>query len=304
MSGTASADPIPVSRAAAATVGEPRVAHDVGDLEHRALARRPERDVEQAVGDARMRAGEATARRLLELAVARAAEVDAPPGSRSSSSATRSTAVSSVCETESSAVACTITSSSARVRSSSSASCRARSPVRSACAARTPNVASRVSCSASGSSPAGWNSCSTPSGGPAERQRGRDRAVPREPGDVSARPARFGERTFSATSAPARDRPSASTPHEAAGTKPVVAALPEDRGGRPCDSGGEANDLGRGVLLLQRNRERLAGELERRPRERRDVAADGEGTEDESGLRGAELGGEPLLARRTARRSR
>ena len=67
---------MPVSRAAAATRREPQVSHDVRDLEHRPLTRGPERDVEQAIGDACVRAGETAARRLFELAVPRAAEVD------------------------------------------------------------------------------------------------------------------------------------------------------------------------------------------------------------------------------------
>ena len=74
-SGTASAEPIPVSRA------PPQPSRAAGlarlrDLEHRPLTRGPEREVEQPLGDACVRAGEAAARRLLELAVARAAEVD------------------------------------------------------------------------------------------------------------------------------------------------------------------------------------------------------------------------------------
>ena len=55
---------------------EPWVTHEIRDLEHGPVARGAERDVEQPVGDVRVGACEATARRLLELALARAAEVD------------------------------------------------------------------------------------------------------------------------------------------------------------------------------------------------------------------------------------
>ena len=55
---------------------EPGVTHEIRDHEHGPVARGAERDVEQPVGDARVGACEATARRLLELALARAAEVD------------------------------------------------------------------------------------------------------------------------------------------------------------------------------------------------------------------------------------
>ena len=54
----------------------------------------------------------------------------------------RPTAVSSVCASESCAIAAPTTSSSARVRSSSASTSRARSPARSACAARAANAAS------------------------------------------------------------------------------------------------------------------------------------------------------------------
>ena len=56
--------------------GEPRVAHDVRNLEHRSLARRAECNVEQSIRDTRMRARQAATHRGLELAVADAAEVD------------------------------------------------------------------------------------------------------------------------------------------------------------------------------------------------------------------------------------
>ena len=64
----------------------------------------------------------------------------------------------------------------------------------------------------------------------------------------------------------------------------------------------EADNLGGSVLLLQHHGERLTCQLERRPCERRDVAAAGEGAEDEKGLPRAELGGDALLgAERLAR---
>src|SRR6476619_2896445 len=68
------------------------------------------------------------------------------------------------------------------------------------------------------------------------------------------------------------------------GDEPALAALPEDGRRCPGDAGGEADDLGCGVLLLQCDRERLARELESRPRERGDVAAQRKGAEDERGL--------------------
>ncbi len=55
---------------------EPWILPDVRDLEHGTLARRPEREVEQPVGDTRVRPDETATRRLLELALAGAAEID------------------------------------------------------------------------------------------------------------------------------------------------------------------------------------------------------------------------------------
>src|SRR6185312_5547758 len=61
-------------------------------------------------------------------------------------------------------------------------------------------------------------------------------------------------------------------------------------------------DFVRCVLLLQRDRQRLAGQLERGSDERGRVAAGSERAQDERGLRGAQLGGDPLLgAERLAR---
>ena len=117
-------------------------------------------------------------------------------------------------------------------------------------------------------------------------QRGRDRAVSREPGGVSADRPGLGERPLGDLPRRREIGRGADAPRRS-GDEPLLAALPEDRGRRPGDAGGESDDLGRGVLLLQRNRERLAGELERRARERGDVAADCEGAEEQSGLRGA-----------------
>ena len=57
---------MPASRARRARHGDPWVSHDVRDLDDRALARRAERELEQPLGDARVRAGEAPARSRLE----------------------------------------------------------------------------------------------------------------------------------------------------------------------------------------------------------------------------------------------
>ena len=79
------------------------------------------------------------------------------------------------------------------------------------------------------------------------------------------------------------------------GDERIVATLPEDGCGSACNPCGEADDLGRRVLLFQGERERLAGQLERRPRERRDVAATAERAEHESSLRSTQLDGNSLL---------
>ena len=127
-----------------------------------------------------------------------------------------------------------------------------------------------------------------------QRQRRRDGAVPREPGGVRADRAGLGERPLG-DFARRREIGGGLDAPRRGGDEPVLAALPEDRGRRPGDARGEPDDLDRGVFLVQRDRERLAGQLERRARERGGVAADREGAEDESGLRRAQLGGEPLL---------
>ena len=129
---------------------------------------------------------------------------------------------------------------------------------------------------------------------PSQRKRGRDGAILRQPGGMSTDRTGLGERALGDVARSSEIGAGVDAPR-GGGDEPVLAALPEDGGRRPGDAGGEADDLGGGVLLLQRDRERLAGELERRPRERGDVAVRREGAEDESGLGGTELGGEPLL---------
>ena len=56
--------------------GEPRVAHDVDDLQNRSVARGAESDVEQSLCDPRMRAGQAAARSFVEPGLVSTAEID------------------------------------------------------------------------------------------------------------------------------------------------------------------------------------------------------------------------------------
>ena len=127
-----------------------------------------------------------------------------------------------------------------------------------------------------------------------QRQRGRDRAILWQPGGLCADRPRFGERPLGDLAGRPEIGGCVDAPRRC-GDEPFFAALPEDGGRRPGDAGGEANHLGRGVFLLHRDRERLTRQLERGTRERGDVAVDCESAEEESGLRGAQLGAEPLL---------
>ena len=127
-----------------------------------------------------------------------------------------------------------------------------------------------------------------------QRQRGRDRAILWQPGGLCADRPRFGERPLGDLAGRPEIGGCVDAPRRC-GDEPFLAALPEDGGRRPGDAGGEANHLGRSVFLLHRDRERLTRQLERGTRERGDVAVDCESAEEESGLRGAQLGTEPLL---------
>ncbi len=148
-----------------------------------------------------------------------------------------------MCETESSAVACTITSSkrpcslelerelprslagAQRVRGADAEGREPRELLRLRLLARRVEQLQDAERRAS------------------ERQRGRDSALPRQPGGVSADRPGLGERSLgdlagrpeigSGVDAPRRDR-----------DESVLAALPEDGGRRPGDAGGEPHDLG------------------------------------------------------------
>ena len=102
-------------------------------------AERAEREREQAIRDAGMRAGEAAAGDRLQPSPIQQIDGDALDAR---SSAIRSTAVSSVWESESCAIAWLMTVRSARERSSSACVSTKASFARSAWAARTPKVAS------------------------------------------------------------------------------------------------------------------------------------------------------------------
>ena len=80
-----------------------------------------------------------------------------------------------------------------------------------------------------------------------------------------------------------------------AGHEAVAALLPQDRGRRPGDDGGEADDLRGGVLLVHGGGERLAGQLEGRARQRGSVPTGRKGAEHERRLGRAQLRGESLL---------
>src|SRR6185312_8769513 len=129
---------------------------------------------------------------------------------------------------------------------------------------------------------------------PSQRKRGRDGAILRQPCSMSTDRPGLGERALADLACSSEIGAGVDAPR-GGGDEPAFAALPEDGRRRAGDAGGEADDLRRGVLLLQCDRERLAGELESRTRERGDVAAQREGAEDERGLGGTELRGEPLF---------
>ena len=129
---------------------------------------------------------------------------------------------------------------------------------------------------------------------PAEWQRRRDFAILRQPGGAHAHRPGLGERRL--RNRTRRTEIGAGVdPPRGGGDEVSVAALPEDRSRRAGHGGGEADDLRGGMLLVKSSCERLAGQLQRRARERRGVASGREGTENESGQRRTQLGGESLL---------
>ena len=136
---------------------------------------------------------------------------------------------------------------------------------------------------------------------PSQRQRRRDGVVLREPGGLRANRSGLGKRTLGNLTSRAEIGGDFDVPRRAE-DEAVVAALPENGAGGAGQAGGEPDHLHRGVLLVQRRRQRLTGELERRAGERGRVPAGREGAKDESRLGGAQLCGEPLL--RTERISR
>ncbi len=274
-------------------LGEPGVPRDVHDLEHGTLARRAERDVEQPVGDARVRAGQVAAGRFLERAVARAPEVDGhaihleqlrdPLDGGLQGVRDRELRRRLDDDLEQCLRPLELEREEARVLAR---------PERMRCAdpeRRQPCELLRIRLLARA-----MEQLQHAERRPAERQRGRYRRVLREPGDLHRGGFRLCESTFRDLSRRLETRGRLDSPRSG-GDERTVATLPEDGGGSPCDPGGEADDLGRGVLLFQRDRERLAGQLECRPHERRDVAAAAERAQHERSLRGTQLGGNPLL---------
>ena len=232
---------------------EPQVSHDVRDLEHRPL-RRAEREVEQALGDARVRAGEP---RLAasSSSPSPAPEVDGDAVDAEQLGDALDGGLERVRDRE---LRCRLhdhLEQRARARSSSSASSRARSPMRSACAARTPNVASRVELLGRRLAPVRDGTA----GGRRRRQGLRAEAP-------SLRRARLRERD------PMRGETATSPPPRSPRGRRPKRRRRRRRGGRSP----------RRRLPPQRGRERLAGELERRPRERGDAGSGREGAEDES----------------------
>ena len=272
---------------------EAPVSPNVRYLEHRPHTRRPERDVEQPVGDACVRAGEASARRLLELALARAAEVDRHAAYVEQLGDALDRDLEGVRDGE------------LRRRLHDHLEERPRPLELERKLARPLAGAQRVrGADAEGREPRElfrlrllarrMEQLQNAQRRASQGQRGRDGAILWEPGGVSADRAGLGERApGNLTRRPEIDG-GVDAPR-GAGDEPCLATLPDDGGRRPGDARGQADDLGRSVFFLQRDRECLTGQLERRTRERGDVATDCEGAEEESGLRGAQLGGESLL---------
>src|SRR5262249_5058336 len=83
---------------------------------------------------------------------------------------------------------------------------------------------------------------------PAERQRRGDGALLREPCDLRGDRPGLGERPLRDAACSAEIGVDADAPGGGR-DELIVAALPEDRGDRPCDAGGQAAALGRGARL-------------------------------------------------------
>ena len=272
---------------------EPQVSHDVRDLEHRPLTRGPERDVEQAIGDACVRAGETPTRRLFELALPRAPEVDGHAVHVEQLGDALDGGLECVRDGE---LRCRLHDHLEQCPGALELERKQPRPlagaqgVRSADAERRePRELLRLGLVARG-----MEQLQDAERRPSQRKRGRDGAILRQPRGMSTDRTGLGERALRDV-ARSSEIGAGVGPPRGGRDQPVLAALPEDGGRCAGDAGGEADDLGGGVILLQRDRERFAGELERRPRERGDVAVRREGAEDESRLGGTELGGEPLL---------
>src|SRR5205085_10230742 len=125
-------------------------------------------------------------------------------------------------------------------------------------------------------------------------QSGRDGAVLRETGGMRADRPRLAEGSPRDLLRRAEIGGGVDAPRRR-GNDAILLGLPQDRGRRARDARGEADDLARSVLFLERDGQRLTGKLERGARERRCVAAEREGAKDESCLSRAELRAEPLL---------
>ena len=272
---------------------KPRVSPDIRDLEHRPLTRRPERDVEQPVGDACVRAGEAAARRLLELAFPRAAEVDGHAVNAEQLGDALDCDLERVRDGELRRRLHDHLEERPRALELERELARTLARAQRVCGAhaerREPRELLRLrllSCR--------MEQLQNAQRRASQRQRGRDGAIMWEPGGVCAGRPGLGERPLGELARGTEIGVGVDAPRRG-GDEPFLAALPENGGRRPGDAGGETNDLGRGVFLLHRDRECLTGQLERRTRERREVGADSEGAEEKGGLRSAELGAEPLL---------
>ncbi len=206
----------------------------------------------------------------------------------------RSTAVSSVWESESSELAAPVTCSTARIRSSSSESSSRCAPWRSACAERAANEASVASSSGDGTCPPPKNSCNAPSGGcpsgnaatlrrPAGR-RGSDRSA-------EARPSSGRAASSAAVSSASSGSPRAAASSGATGAPrhnaPAVA---------PDDLDSDQDGLLGCLPQVAAGRERVPRQAERSPaRDRRRERLRSKQPHGQRKLGGGELG-ERLLA--------
>jgi hypothetical protein len=244
---------------------ESRVAYNVGDLQHPPVGRRAEGDVEQLVCDSRVRAGEAAAHGFLELHVVGATEVDRNTLDTEEVGDALNGGLERVRDGELGRRLRDHFEHCSRAleleRETPRPLSRTKRVSRAHAERRQHRELFRVRLFLSGMKELQDADRRTP-----ERECRRDGAVLGQPRSVRAHRARPAERAQRGLTRRAEIGAGFEAPRGAR-DEIAFATLPEDRGRRTGHPGRQPHDFRRRILLVQRNRERLAGQLERRAHE-------------------------------------